>query len=269
MLMVWRTTSSRQRTWQRAEAAATVASVQLETAAVRALDVVFSQPMAIEPLVADGSIRAAFSLVNLQNGPVDLATSSFVYSSALQTLTWTSAAVLSPGVYELRLDGALLSDTGGNLLHGGTGGLAFSLPVYTAAQDIQVGTAAIDVDNYSVPSIADWNADGVRDLIVGEKTASGAGKVRVYLNTGTAAAPAFDTFFYAQQEGQDLSVAWQRLPGRVSARVRLGSRRQERSGHWFGGRPSAGLPERQHGCRPSFRHSESCASGPAGCESGS
>jgi hypothetical protein len=40
---------------------------------------------------------------------------------------------------------------------------------------------------------------------VGEKTPSG-GKVRVYLNTGTASASVFNSFFYAQSEAADLVV---------------------------------------------------------------
>lgn len=189
------------------EAGATVARIDVEGAPVRALNIVFSQAMDLEAMLADGSVRAAVSLVNLASGGVDLARHSFVYDAAAQTLTLSSATPLKPGIYELRLDGSRLLDTGGIPLQGGAGGLVFSLPEYAAGEKIQVGTAAIDVDSYSVPALVDWNSDGVLDLIVGEKTASGAGKVRVYLNTGSAEAPVFEAFFYAQQEGEDLSVA--------------------------------------------------------------
>jgi hypothetical protein len=188
------------------EATSTVASVQIAPLPVRTFNVVFSQPMAIEPLIADGSIRTAFSLQNLESGSVDLSSSTFVYHGSTRTLTWTSPTALPAGLYELRLNGTLLQDTAGSPLHGGTGGLAFTLPVFAAPQNVQAGATALDVDAYSVPALADWNADGVRDLIVGEKTASGAGKVRVYLNSGTAAAPIFESSVYAQQGGSDLSV---------------------------------------------------------------
>jgi hypothetical protein len=64
----------------------------------------------------------------------------------------------------------------------------------------------ITVPGYSVPSFALWNGDDLPDLVVGEG-GSTPGKVRIYLNTGTPGHPVFDTFFYAQSNGADLSVA--------------------------------------------------------------
>ncbi|NQU76260.1 MAG: VCBS repeat-containing protein [Planctomycetes bacterium] len=74
------------------------------------------------------------------------------------------------------------------------------------AQLIQASGVNIDVGNYSVPSFVDWNEDGLRDLVVGEQDVSGNGKVRVYLNTGTAGAPAFLWSTYVQAGGADLQV---------------------------------------------------------------
>ena len=66
----------------------------------------------------------------------------------------------------------------------------------------------IAVEAYSVPSLADWNNDGLADLIVGEgPTFLGKGLVRLYLNTGTAAEAAFaDDFSYIQSGGSRLEV---------------------------------------------------------------
>jgi hypothetical protein len=72
---------------------------------------------------------------------------------------------------------------------------------------ITAGGLAIQVDNYSVPSYVDWDGDGKKDLVVGEKTASGVGRVRVYLNKGTASSPQFDSYFLAQSGSHDLIVA--------------------------------------------------------------
>ncbi len=80
------------------------------------------------------------------------------------------------------------------------------LPEFAAAEILQAAGADIDVGEYSVPSLVDWDSDGKLDLVVGEKTLLGEGKVRVYLNEGTAAEPAFGTFFYAQSSGADVSV---------------------------------------------------------------
>ncbi|HLB74104.1 MAG TPA: VCBS repeat-containing protein [Sedimentisphaerales bacterium] len=70
---------------------------------------------------------------------------------------------------------------------------------------VQAGGADISVLGYSVPSLADWDNDGLNDLIVGEGSGSYAGKVRVYINTGAASEPQFSAYFYAQANGADLT----------------------------------------------------------------
>jgi len=75
-----------------------------------------------------------------------------------------------------------------------------------AEQFVQAAASPIAVPGYSVPSLVDWNADGLKDLIVGEGSGTITPKVRVYLNTGTASAPQFSTFFYVQSNGGDLTV---------------------------------------------------------------
>ena len=57
-----------------------------------------------------------------------------------------------------------------------------------------------------MPSLADWNNDGLTDLIVGEKTAAGTGKIRVYLNSGTNADPVYGSFVFARGSEGDVSV---------------------------------------------------------------
>ncbi|MCF7956985.1 MAG: VCBS repeat-containing protein [Phycisphaerae bacterium] len=63
---------------------------------------------------------------------------------------------------------------------------------------VQAVDSDIITNGYSVPSTADWNNDGQIDLIVGEGSGGYAGKVRIYLNSGTTAAPLFTHWFYAQ-----------------------------------------------------------------------
>lgn len=75
---------------------------------------------------------------------------------------------------------------------------------------IQTGSPAADiqVEAYSVPSLADINGDGLLDLVVGEGTAlTSLGKVRFYRNIGTADAPVYNGFVYAQTASGDLWVA--------------------------------------------------------------
>ena len=71
-------------------------------------------------------------------------------------------------------------------------------------QIVQARGGDLFVWGYSVPSYVDWNNDTLKDLVVGEGGAGHSGKVRVYLNTGTAAAPAFGGFSYVQSNGLDL-----------------------------------------------------------------
>jgi len=70
-----------------------------------------------------------------------------------------------------------------------------------------VQTAGVDIAvlGYSVPSFVDWDNDGDNDLVIGEGPSSSAGKVRVYLNTGTASNPQFSGFTYVQSSGSDLT----------------------------------------------------------------
>jgi hypothetical protein len=71
---------------------------------------------------------------------------------------------------------------------------------------IQAGGKDIVVPGYSVPSFEDWNDDQLRDLIIGEGGGGAPGKIRVYLNRGTEADPCFTDYFYAQSNGEDLTV---------------------------------------------------------------
>ena len=183
-----------------------VQEVRVSDDARPTIDVVFTAAMEIESKISDGSIVDAVELWSYRHGQVSLAADQFSYDPDLQTLTWTATSLLWYGFYELRLDGLQLFACEGSLLQGGARGLQFQLPAFGAEQPLLAGEVALEVENYSVPSLVDWNSDELPDLIVGEKTDSGLGKVRIYLNQGTASSPLFTTFTYAQQGSSDLSV---------------------------------------------------------------
>jgi hypothetical protein len=62
---------------------------------------------------------------------------------------------------------------------------------------IRDGTAILDVGVNATPAAADWNNDGLPDLVVGEFSTGDVARIRVFLNQGTPASPAFNGFFYA------------------------------------------------------------------------
>jgi len=73
-------------------------------------------------------------------------------------------------------------------------------------QLVESAGVVIDVGSYSVPSCVDWDNDGRPDLLVGTKETDSTGKVRLYLNSGTAAAPVFTSYVFLQAGGADLDV---------------------------------------------------------------
>jgi hypothetical protein len=54
-----------------------------------------------------------------------------------------------------------------------------------------------------VPCVTDWNNDGKKDLIVGQ---FGEGKIALYLNKGTDAAPVFPKAEYLEAGGAEISL---------------------------------------------------------------
>ena len=78
---------------------------------------------------------------------------------------------------------------------------------FGAGEIVRADGTEIVVPGYSVPSFADWDGDGRKDLVIGEGSGSFPGKVRVYLNEGTAGQPRFSSFSYVQAGGSDLTCS--------------------------------------------------------------
>ncbi|MFC1781176.1 FG-GAP repeat domain-containing protein [Planctomycetota bacterium] len=81
--------------------------------------------------------------------------------------------------------------------------------VFNVGPEKFVKSMSIDVKvpGYSVPSVSDWNNDGLKDLIVGQGGGGEDGKIRVYLNFGTNDEPLLLAWFYVQSEGGDLTCS--------------------------------------------------------------
>lgn len=90
----------------------------------------------------------------------------------------------------------------------GFAGLGFSInaiatdlqpPFRVAAKD-----GPIDVNiGHSAPWVADFDGDGISDLLVGQ---FGEGKLRIYRNKGAKTEPKFDNFAWFQAGGSDGKV---------------------------------------------------------------
>jgi len=66
---------------------------------------------------------------------------------------------------------------------------------------LQAAGVSLDVGTYAIPCVADWNGDGRKDLLVGYQT---AGKVALFLNSGSDASPVFTTSVNLQAGGADI-----------------------------------------------------------------
>jgi len=68
---------------------------------------------------------------------------------------------------------------------------------------LQAADRSLDVGDYAIPCVADWNGDGRKDLLVGYQT---AGKVALYLNSGSDASPVFTTSVNLRAGGADINL---------------------------------------------------------------
>jgi len=91
------------------------------------------------------------------------------------------------------------------------GSVCFAAPVLQEGVRIEADGKPIDVaGGHLVPCAVDWNADGKKDLVAGQYA---EGKVRVYLNGGTDAAPALKDSQYLRAGRKVISLATGRSMG--------------------------------------------------------
>ena len=80
------------------------------------------------------------------------------------------------------------------------GSFAAAGPDLEAPRRLEAKGAPIDVDiGHAAPLVVDWNGDGKKDLLVGQ---FGEGKLRIYLNAGTDAAPKYEEPTWFEAGGQ-------------------------------------------------------------------
>ena len=79
-----------------------------------------------------------------------------------------------------------------------------ALPELQEGVQLQAGGKAIEGEiGHLVPCVADWNGDGRKDLAVGQFM---NGKINVFLNTGTDAAPVFRDSAFLQAGGAEIRL---------------------------------------------------------------
>ena len=78
-------------------------------------------------------------------------------------------------------------------------------PTLNSGTRIQAGGSNIDVGSHAKPTVADWTNDGKKDLILGQFT---NGKIRNYLNTGSASSPAFSGHSFVKSGGVDITMGY-------------------------------------------------------------
>jgi hypothetical protein len=93
-------------------------------------------------------------------------------------------------------------------------------PTFDGGTFLQVGRPGaktdISVGGRANSTVADWNDDSMKDLVVGALD----GKIHLFLNEGTDTSPDFVSETYAQEDGEDLVVPCEFPPGRSSPVVR-------------------------------------------------
>jgi hypothetical protein len=70
---------------------------------------------------------------------------------------------------------------------------------------VQCNGSNIDVGYYGAPAIADWDGDGVKDMILGQFS---YGNIRFYKNVGTNASPLFTSYSMLQADGSNITLPY-------------------------------------------------------------
>jgi hypothetical protein len=76
-------------------------------------------------------------------------------------------------------------------------------PDWAPEYQLPAGGVFIDVGYYAAPCVADWDGDGLKDLVLGQFT---SGNIRFYKNEGTNDNPVFNSYTLIQADGSPITV---------------------------------------------------------------
>jgi len=78
-------------------------------------------------------------------------------------------------------------------------------PVFEPFTWMYASGTLIDVGYYGAPCVVDWDADGLKDLVLGEFS---YGKIRFYHNSDSNDSPVLTGFTYIQSDGVDITLPY-------------------------------------------------------------
>ncbi|VGO16683.1 Bacillopeptidase F [Pontiella desulfatans] len=159
------------------------------------IDVVFSEAVNMPELIGNGLIENAVRIMDMQDGnptgSVVTGADTFDWATQSNTLSWNLTDYeFSDGRKLFYADSRLIADLAGNALAvaSNTPTVGFGVPSFTNS-----GTLAT-VEAYAAPVWYDFDADGVADLLVGEKATASNAMIRLYVNQGTTNTPSFVSY---------------------------------------------------------------------------
>jgi len=83
---------------------------------------------------------------------------------------------------------------------------AAETPECEAGQLLIANGSPIDIGKLAGVTVADWNNDNKKDLIIGGFIELNSGKLRLYLNQGTDASPSFSDWSYLKVGSNDIQL---------------------------------------------------------------
>jgi hypothetical protein len=82
---------------------------------------------------------------------------------------------------------------------------AASAPQFDECEVLFCAGDPIHVGNHGSPCLADWDGDGLEDLITGQFD---LGKIRLYPNEGTNAEPVYNRYEFLEADGKVIKLPY-------------------------------------------------------------
>lgn len=172
------------------------------------LVITFSRPILVQPMIEDGTICNAVTIESYLSGEHPICCrEQFAWNPYTNQLTIAFDSPLDAGSYSVWLDCQYFKDAQGNSLAGGTGSnRILTTSKYASTMILAADHEILKTDGYSVPTLFDFDGDGLDDLFVGEKTQEGTGKIRYYHNEGTASEPVYVSAGFLSAAGKVIEI---------------------------------------------------------------